>query len=420
MKTSVFFLSLFSFLLITNKTFSQGEAAVPFLLLQPSPSLAAMGQTGTALPTEDPFGFLWNPAQLGYTSQNNNFSFIFYPSKFEWLPTYNLDFEVKSLAFNVGYNFKDIINFPLSVGFGYSYLELNFGEFLRIDENDPTTLGSLHSMDYYNAYSLGIGIDYYVQLNAGITYKSITSILAANIAAEPGFEDAKAEPNVIDFGLLINVPVFKLIDKDMLIELEGDMLLKPDLNFSIGYSKSNIGDELYYFDPAWAAPLPRMDRIGYGISTGFDLLADNFQMKVLNFSLTVEADDILINRDTTDWDYQSTLSDLQFVKNLINIEGTEEIVSHIGLKIDLFETVSLSTGHFSGRGFTHDIPETGGYELRAKGLFKLWALWAKDPFTDFLRDHIDIRYYNTDYFDDWRETKLTGLALYVHNINSLF
>ena len=79
------FLSLFSFSLITNKSFSQGEAAVPFLLLQPSPSLSAMGQTGTALPTEDPFGFLWNPAQLGYTSQNNNFSFIFYPSKFEWL-----------------------------------------------------------------------------------------------------------------------------------------------------------------------------------------------------------------------------------------------------------------------------------------------------------------------------------------------
>ena len=32
----------------------------------------------------------------------------------------------------------------------------------------------------------------------------------------------------------------------MLIELEGDMLLKPDFNFSIGYSKSNIGDEVYY------------------------------------------------------------------------------------------------------------------------------------------------------------------------------
>ncbi|MCU0343574.1 MAG: hypothetical protein MUF28_07105, partial [Ignavibacterium sp.] len=196
--------------------------------------------------------------------------------------------------------------------------------------------------------------------------------------------------------------------------------LKPDFNFSIGYSKSNIGDEVYYIDPSQADPLPRMDRLGYGITTGFDLLGDNFQIKVLNLALTVEADDILIDRDSTGWDYQSTLSDLQFVKNLINVEGTEDIVSHIGLKIDLFETVSFSTGHFSGRGFM-DVRETSGYELKAKGIFKLWALWANDPFTDFLRDHIDIRYYNTNYFDgDWRETKMTGLALYVHNLNFLF
>ncbi|MFZ1520267.1 MAG: hypothetical protein WAU11_15930 [Ignavibacteriaceae bacterium] len=425
MKTTVLYLSLFSFLLISNKTFSQGEAAVPFLLLQPSPSLAAMGQTGTALPTEDPFGFLWNPAQLGYTSQNNNFSLIFYPSKYEWLPQFNLDLEIKSIAFNIGYNFKDIINFPLSIGFGYSYFELNFGEFLRIDERAPSGLGSFYSMDYYNAYSLGIGIDYFVQFNAGLTYKSITSILSdPPIASEMG--DGKAEPNVFDFGLLINVPVSKLIDEDILIELEGDLQLKPDFNFSFGYSKSNIGDEVYYIDPAQADPLPRMDRLGYGISTGFDLLEDNFRMKVFNFSLTVEAEDILfskhyseINGSTIGWDYQSTLSDLKFVKNLINIEGTEEIVSHIGLKFDLFETVSFSTGHFSGRGF--DERETNGYELRTKGIFKLLALWTNYPLTNFLHDHIDIRYYNTNLFDDhYLETKMTGLALYVHNLNSLF
>jgi hypothetical protein len=417
MKTTVLFLCLFSFLLITNKTFSQGEAAVPFLLLQPSPSLSAMGQTGTALPTEDPFGLLWNPAQLGYTSQNNNFSFIFYPSKLDWLPELNADLEVKGLAFNLGYNLKDLIDFPLSVGFGYSNVEIDFGEFLRMDENG-NIIGTFDSKDYYHAYSLGAGIDYYAQFNAGFTFKSVTSILSDQPTGEEQGRGT-AEPNVVDFGLLINVPVFKLIDKDMAIELEGDMQLKPDFNFSLGYSKSNIGDEVYYIDPDQADPLPRMDRLGYGITTGFYLLGDNFQMKVLNFALTVEADDILIDRDSTGWDYQSTLSDLQFVKNLINVEGTEDIVSHIGLKIDLFETVSFSTGHFSGSGYGES--KTNGYELRTKGLFKLWALWAQDPITDFLRDHIDIRYYNTNYFaDDWRETKMTGLALYVHNLNSLF
>lgn len=415
MKTKFYILVLLSLLSFRSISFSQGEAAVPFLLLQPSPSLAAMGQTGTALPTEDPFGFLWNPAQLGYTSQNNNFSFIFYPSKLDWLPELNADWEVKALAFNLGYNLKDLIDFPLNVGFGYSNVEFNYGTF-NFANPEPTTF---ESKDYYHAYSLGIGIDYYAQFNAGFTFKSVTSILSDRpTGEEQGM--GKAEPNVVDFGLLINVPVLKLIDENLKVELENDMLLEPDFNFSIGYSKSNIGDEVYYIDPAQADPLPRIDRFGYGISTGFDLLGNNFQMEVLNFSLTVEADDILITRDSTGWDYQSTLSDLQFVKNLINVEGTEEIVSHIGLKIDLFETVSFSTGHFSGRGF--DERKTSGYELRAKGIFKLWALWAKDPFTDFLRDHIDIRYYNTNYFDDhdWFETKMTGLALYVHNLNSLF
>ncbi len=418
MKTTVLFLSIISFLLITNKTFSQGEAAVPFLLLQPSPSLAAMGQTGTALPTEDPFGFLWNPAQLGYTSQNNNFSFIFYPSKLDWLPTFNLDLEVKGLAFNIGYNFKDIIDFPLSVGFGYSNPEFDYGTFVRTDEYG-NAIGTFEAKDYYYAYSLGIGVEYYVQFNAGITYKDITSKLI-DLPTGPDSLRISAKTNVIDFGLLVNIPVLKLIDENIKIALENDMLLKPDFNFSVGYTKSNIGDEVYYIDPDQADPLPRMDRLGYGFSTGFDLLGDNFQMEVLNFSLTVEADDILITRDSTGWDYQSTLSDLEFVKNLINIEGTEDIVSHIGLKIDLFETVTFSTGHFSGRGFM-DVRETNGYELRAKGIFKLWALWAKDPFTDFLRDHIDIRYYNTNFFaDHYFESKMTGLALYVHNINSLF
>ncbi len=45
------------------------------------------------------------------------------------------------------------------------------------------------------------------------------------------------------------------------------------LIFLLGYSKSNIGDEIYYIDPAQADPLPRMDRIGYGITAGFDLIS---------------------------------------------------------------------------------------------------------------------------------------------------
>jgi len=400
MKTKILVLSFASLILFSNKAFSQGEAAIPFLTLQPSPSLAAMGATGTALPTEDPFGFLWNPAQLGYTSQNNNFSFIFYPSKTEWLPEIFSDFELKGVAMNFGYNFKDLIGFPLSVGLGYSYNELDYGSY-EYDISD--------SKDYYHAYSLGVGIDYSVQFNAGFTYKSITSVLSDKpVGQEQGI--GKAEPNVFDFGLLINIPVLKLIDEDMQIELANNMFLKPDFNFSLGYSKSNIGDEVYYIDPSQADPLPRTDRLGYGISTGFDFVDDDFQIKAFNLSFTVEAKDLLIeqyakveNGQTIyDWKYQSTLSDLKFWKDIIAMEGSENILVSMGIKLDFFETFTYYHGFFNGSGF--DEQTTNGFEVRAKGFLKLLALSAKAPFTDFLSDHIDIRYYNTNYFDnDWRK-----------------
>jgi len=405
MKTTSFLTILYLFNLFSVINYAQGEAAVPFLLLNPSPSLSAMGATGAALPTEDPFGFIWNPAQLGYTSQTNNLSFIFYPSKVDWVPAFNGDIELSAIALNVGYNFKDLIGVPLSFGFGYSNPEFDFG-----------TWGG---RDYYSAYSFGLGVDYFVQLSIGYTIKDVTSIIDPD-SGEPG--EIKAETTVNDFGILLNVPVLKLIDDKMQAQLDKNLFAQPSFNFSLGYSKSNIGDEIYYFDAAQADPLPRTDRLGYGISTGFDLVTDDFKINAFNLSFTVEADDILIKRDaigSTEWEYQSTLSDLKFWKNIVEIEGDDKIISRAGTKLEFVESVSLYFGHFSGRSYYSE--STNGYELRAKGLFKLCALWAKDPITNFLRDHIDIRYYNTNYLEyDYAETKMTGLAFYVHNLNELF
>ena len=418
MKTTSSLTFLFLFNLFSFTSFAQGEAAVPFLLLNPSPSLSAMGSTGASLPTEDPFGFLWNPAQLGYTSQTNNLSYIFYPSKLEWIPAFNLDLELKAIAFNAGYNFKDLIGFPLSFGFGYSNTEINFGEFIRTGEGGPEPIGTFEAKDYYNAYSFGLGVDYFVQLSVGYTIKDVTSILSDQPTGEEQ-GTGKAETTVNDFGILLNVPVLKLIEDKMQFQLDENLNALPKFNFSMGYAKSNIGDEISYIDIAQSDPLPRVDRIGYGISLGFDLVTKDFRINAFNLSFTVEAEDILVKRDSIDSEYQSTLSDLDFSKNIIQIEGDEKIVSRTGTKLEFAETFTYNFGHFSGKGYGQR--KTNGYEIRAKGLFKLWALWAKDPITDFFRDHLDIRYYNTNYFADHDfETKMTGLAFYVHNLNELF
>ena len=418
MKTTSSLTILFLFHLFSVTNLAQGEAAVPFLLLNPSPSQSAMGATGTALPTEDPFGFLWNPAQLGYTSQTNNLSFIFYPSKLEWIPIWNADLELSSITLNVGYNFKDLIGFPLSFGFGYSNVNFDYGTFVITDPGSPDPIGTFEPEDYYSAYSFGLGVDYYVQLSIGYTIKDVTSILA-DFSPSPDSGEVKAETSVNDFGILLNVPITKLINEKMQVQLDENLFATPTFSFSLGYSKSNIGDEISYIDPAQADPLPRVDRIGYGISTGFDLKTKDFRINAISLSFTVEAEDILVKRDSIESDYQSTLSDLDFSKNIIQIEGDDKIVSRTGTKLDFVETFSYYFGHFSGKGYGQR--KTNGYELRTKGLLKLCALWAKHPVTDFLRDHFDIRYYNTNYFagHDF-ETKMTGLALYIHNLNELF
>ncbi len=418
MKLTMVLLSLFSFLIFSNKTFSQGEAAVPFLLLQPSPSLSAMGSTGTALPTDDPFGFLWNPAQLGHTSQTNNLSYIFYPSKLQWIPAYNLDLELKAIALNAGYNFKDLIGFPVSVGFGYSNTEFDYGIFYRTDENG-NIIGTFESKDYYNAYSFGLCFDFGAQLSIGYTFKDVTSLLG-DFSPHPDSGEVKAKNKVNDFGILLNVPVLKLINDKMLVDINEKVSAYPRFDFSIGYSKSNIGDSVQYSDIPQSDPLPRIVRIGYGISTGFDLAVNDFRFNAFNLSFTVEAEDMLVSRSEREygrWEYQD---DLDFWKNVVQIEGDENIVSRAGTKLDFAETFSYSFGHFSGRGYPDPI-KTDGFELKAKGLLKLIAMWTKSPITDYISNHLDIKYYNTNYFagHDF-ETKMTGLAFYVHNLNELF
>ena len=107
---------------LNSVTIAQGEAAIPFLVYPLSPSLNAMVATGTSIPTDDPYGFLFNPAQLGHTSQTTNLSFIFYPSKVK--VNYFTDLNLSGIALNLGYNFNKLVGIPLSIGFGFANPEL--------------------------------------------------------------------------------------------------------------------------------------------------------------------------------------------------------------------------------------------------------------------------------------------------------
>lgn len=400
MKTHRLILTSILILGISSSTSAQDGTALPFLNYPVSPSLNGMGAVGSSLPVDDPFGFLYNPAQLGYTSKTNNLSFSIYPSSVDFSP--RISAEVNAYAFNLGYNLEDQIHFPLSVGFGFARPELSFGQFASASGN-----GTFEPRDYFHAYSIGAGVDYYVQFSAGLTYKNVTSILSSL----PG---ATGKVDLFDFGFLLNVPIVSIINKNPSVQFLRNVPSTPFLNLSFGYSQLNIGDEIYYIDPQQADPVPRTARLGYGISTGLDIKIKDNTVRVLCFNFTVDASDIMVKRDTLGFtSYQSGFGDISIGDNIINIKGDANVLSHSGVKIDLVETVSFLWGKYSGR-YLNGIMQTSGYEIRAKGLFKLIETLESNPAVKFISDHFDIRYYNSTYNKNrTQENKFIGIALFV-------
>ena len=85
---------------------AQPETAMTHLLLPPSPLLNGMGRAGTALPSDEAYGFFYNPAHLGLVTPNANVVVQFYPAHTDWLPGFNFsDLTFYSMAFNLGYAF---------------------------------------------------------------------------------------------------------------------------------------------------------------------------------------------------------------------------------------------------------------------------------------------------------------------------
>lgn len=411
MKTTLVLLSLLSFLTLTNKSFSQGEAAVPFLTFPVSPSQTGMGSTGTSLPIDDPFGLLLNPAQLGYTSQTQNLSFSFYPSKaklwgFE-------EFSINSFAINLGYSLNDIIGLPLSFGMGFNKTSFSFEE--------PNIPSSFIEDNSFQAISLGVGIDYYIQFNAGITFKNIKSKIS----------NYEADLNAIDYGLLLNVPITKLINEQLALNVFENNPLYPYLNLSFGYSQSNIGDEIYYVDPSQNDPLPRTARLGYGISVGMDSKINESTLNIIGFDFTVDAEDRLLEYEYLNSGnpvipnsvkfkgYQSFIGDINIGKNIFQIKGDDKVLTRAGFQVNVLDFFTYRRGHLSGDGYNNVV--TNGYEIKAGGILKLISRTVSNNMLKLFTNNFDLRYSYSNYqIESGFETKFHGISLYVHNLNSLF
>jgi len=168
-----------------------------------------MASSYTALPTNDAFGFYYNPAQLGFFSQRENGSLQY--MSVDWLPGFNFsDLSFKSFGGSFGFNLNNLPQkIPLSLGIGYMRGYLDLGKNVWTDEFG-NELGTFNAREWYDAISLAACYTNYINASFGFTYKSIVSKLnPGTVAVGNESSNGVAKPKAFDVGLLFTLPIHR-------------------------------------------------------------------------------------------------------------------------------------------------------------------------------------------------------------------
>jgi len=370
------------FLLVGTNFLLAQTGALSFTLLQQSQLLIGAGQIGAAIPNDDILGFYFNPAILGYSARNNHASISFMPDKTEWI--FSPDLTYHNYGLNLGYNLKSTkLNLPISVGIGYIHNKVSFGEQLET---------GIESYDLFDCFSLGVGLDYYLKLNLGISLKSVESKLSL-------VNDLQytADATMMDYGALLIFPISDLFMSSLSFQIDNSTILLPRTNISIGYALSNVGDQIYYVDEAQKSPLSRTARLGYTIDFGLDIILNQTKINFFNYSFTAEAEDILIQySDSEGYKYQDGIGDIKISDHVINLIADENVAVHKGHIFRFFDTFIFASGRFDGHGFS-PIKETDGIGFTSKGLFNLINQISDNCSIKFITKHFIIEYFDSNY-----------------------
>jgi len=377
----------------------QAQSALPFLSVQQSPFLQGAGQTGVAIVSNDPLGFYYNPAILGFTAKSNHISFLFLPEKVEWIGLDNI--KVNSYGSNLGYNFEKSI--PLSIGIGFIHNSIKYDNYID---------------DSFNSFSIGASLNYPVSFSFGFSLKKFNSIFWVPPFGPLPQTYAEASGIAYDIGALLNFPVSELLFKNARYDFNNNLFVTPEFNYTLGYSVTNLGKEIYYTDPAQSDPIPRTARLGYLINLGFNLNFNNKIISFLDYTFVAEASDILIQRDNNGaLSYKGPLGDINIGKNLIQLKYDNNTLIHKGHIFNLFETVKIAFGNFIGKGYEYNV-KTSSLVFSTNGLFKLLSEPEDSSVLGFITNHIGLEYTTSNVFKDVPiETNYKAISIFYKNFD---
>jgi len=253
------------FIGVGQVTYAQGEAAVPFLLLAPDSRAGGLGESGGGL-ADNSAAIFWNPAGLAF--QTGTELSITHSN---WLPQFNLDLFYDYLTYR---EYMEDLSGTVSASVTY----MNFGEFVRTGETDPTPLGTFRSFDA--ALTLGYATKLSPDWGIGLNFRIIHSRLSDQPTAEEQGTGVATSVSFDVAGMWRPAKlVLPLIDYDL------------GTKFSIGANLSNLGPKIYYIDKAQADPIPTNFRLGFA----YRIFSDEFN----SLTYTLDFSKLLVSRDSS-------------------------------------------------------------------------------------------------------------------------
>jgi|GEM_PF-4693260 len=243
---------------------SRNEAGVNFLLISPDARTNGMGATGvTSIRGHCAF---YNPGNVGLMAFEKTFAYSSTHSELYELIFDKYSVDAYSITF-AGNSELFKLNLPFNAGLGIQYSN---------NRKSYHSLGS--SMEgKYSSYTTGAGVDYFLQLGLGFTYKNITG------------NGIYGEISAYDYGLTAQLPICHTLKNTKLIH---EVLPNPwdaELTFAYGMSRSNNGaDSIRYKDDSPSRPLPKSGRDGFSIN--FNSTYNDLDFIYLTYAREVELD----------------------------------------------------------------------------------------------------------------------------------
>lgn len=300
MKKIAIIIAILTSILSVNRLYAQGEAAVPFLLLAPDSRAGGIGESGGGL-ADNSAAIFWNPAGIAFLA-GSEISI----THSNWLPQFNLDLFYDYLTYR---QYIEEIGGSVTASITY----MNFGEFQRTGENDPTVLGTFRSFDA--ALTVGYAAKISNDWGIGLNFRLIHSRLSDKGA---GSEQGEGVATSVSFDV---AAMWRPEHFD--IPFIGDF----GNRISVGMNLSNVGPEIYYIDQAQADPIPTNFRLGMA----FRLMEDDYN----SLTYTVDFSKLLVDRA----DSNSTGEKDKFYKAVFTAwadqplnEELRDIVTSMGLE----------------------------------------------------------------------------------------